>query len=97
MTHISALQFIVLALFVYRVTLLLVEDEIFARSRDWFWEKFPPESTLLGYLSTCPWCISLWVSFIVVLCYVAFPGVTFIIGCIFALSAVAGNLTARLH
>lgn len=46
----------------YRLTKLIQEDEILSPLRDRFHTKFPPESTKLGYLSTCPWCLSMWIA-----------------------------------
>lgn len=50
------------ALATYRVTRLIVEDEITSDLRDKVHSKFPPESTKIGYLFTCPWCISMYVA-----------------------------------
>ena len=46
----------------YRLTKLIQEDEILSPLRDRFHEKFPPHSSKLGYLSTCPWCLSMWIA-----------------------------------
>lgn len=46
----------------YRLTRLIQEDEITAPLRERFHEKFPPESTKIGYLSTCPHCLSMWIA-----------------------------------
>lgn len=45
---------------VYRLTKLTIDDEILADVREKIWEKFPPETTKIGYLTTCPWCVSIW-------------------------------------
>ncbi len=92
----SALNFIILALAVFRITRLIIKDEVFASVRNVFWEKYPPESSYLGFLFTCEWCVSMWVALPVVLFYAAFPTLTLLIGCIFALSAVSSLITARL-
>jgi hypothetical protein len=86
---------IILALFVYRVTRLITIDEIFVPVRALVWDKTKAGSHL-AYLVTCPWCISLWVALPVVFSYAFFPSMTILIGCIFALSALAGLITARL-
>lgn len=91
----TALEFVVLGLATYRVTRLIIRDEIFSKPRDFFWKKFPPESSLLGYLLTCPWCISIWVASIIQISSIINPEVTYAIGTVFALSAVAGLLTAH--
>jgi hypothetical protein len=92
----SVLNFIILALAVFRITRLIMLDEILAPVRNVFWEKFPPESSYLGFLFTCEWCVSMWIALPVVLFYAAFPTMTLLIGCIFALSAVSSLITARL-
>jgi hypothetical protein len=86
---------IILTLFVYRVTRLITIDEIFEPVRKFVWDKTKSGSHL-AYLVTCPWCISLWAALPVVFSYVFFPSMTVLIGCIFALSALAGLITARL-
>ena len=86
---------IILALFVYRVTRLITIDEIFEPVRAFVWDKTKTGSHL-AYLVTCSWCISLWVALPVVFSYAFFPSMTILIGCIFALSAIAGLITARL-
>lgn len=45
---------------VYRLTKLAIDDEITYEIRAKVWEKFPPETTKIGYLFTCPWCMSIW-------------------------------------
>lgn len=94
--NISALHFLVLALMVYRLTRLIVVDTIFEPVRSWIFSKKPPHSSSLGYLFTCEWCISLWLALPTMLLYALFPSTVFLIGCIFALSATAGLITARV-
>lgn len=45
----------------YRLTRLLVEDEITKPIREKVWEKYDPAETKVGYWLTCPWCVSIWV------------------------------------
>ena len=94
--NMSALHFLVLALMVYRLTRLIIVDTIFTPVREWIFSKKPPHSSSLGYLFTCEWCISLWLALPVVISYALFPSITLVIGYIFALSAIAGLITARL-
>lgn len=94
--NMSALHFLVLALMVYRLTRLIVVDTIFTPVREWIFSKKPPRSSSLGYLFTCEWCISLWLALPVVISYALFPSITLVIGYIFALSATAGLITARV-
>lgn len=93
---IPALHFVVLALMVYRLTRFFVVDTLFEPVRDWIFKKRSPHSSSIGYLFTCEWCISLWIALPTMLFYAAFPSATFLVGCIFALSALAGLITARL-
>lgn len=45
---------------VYRLTKLMIDDQIMDDVRNWVWNKYPPETTKIGYLFTCPWCMSVW-------------------------------------
>jgi hypothetical protein len=90
------LHLIILSLFVYRLTRLVVLDELLAPVRDWVWDRKSPNSSYIGYFFTCPWCVSLWVALPVVFLYALFPSITILVGCIFTLSAIAGLITARL-
>lgn len=53
-------QLTILGLATYRLTKLVIEDQITASLRDKVFEKFDPSSTKLGYFITCPWCVSIW-------------------------------------
>lgn len=44
----------------YRLTRLIVRDEITADLREIVFKRFPPRTSKLGYLLTCTWCISIW-------------------------------------
>lgn len=94
--NMPVLHFIVLALMVFRLTRFFIADALFDPVRNWIFSKKPPQRSALGYLFTCEWCISLWIALPTVLFYAAFPATTFLVGCIFALSATAGLITARL-
>jgi Protein of unknown function (DUF1360) len=93
--HMPFAHVIILSLFVYRLTRLVVLDEILAPVRDWVWDRKSPSDSQIGYLFTCPWCVSLWVALPVVFLYALFPSMTILVGCIFALSAIAGLITAH--
>ena len=95
-THMSAVTFIILALAIFRLTRVIVVDEIFSDLRDRIWEKFPPETSYVGFFFTCEWCVSMWVALPTVLLYALYPSITLTVGCIFALSAVSSLITARL-
>lgn len=60
MTLRAFITFIIDIAAVYRLTKLVIDDEIAADLREKLWEHFPPETTKLGYLITCPWCTSIW-------------------------------------
>ena len=93
--HIPVAHVIILSLFVYRLTRLVVLDEILAPVRDWIWDRKSPRDSQIGYLFTCPWCVSLWAALPVVFSYALFPSMTILVGCIFTLSAIAGLITAH--
>jgi hypothetical protein len=52
---------IVNALATHRLTRLVTTDAITEPVRKRVWEKYPPETTKLGYFVTCNWCTSIWV------------------------------------
>lgn len=91
------LEFIILALAAYRLTRLFIEDVIFDTPRDAIWKKFPPESTKIGYLLTCYWCLGLWVSGLVVVLYLLIPVPTLVVAAILAISAVVGMIDHRMN
>lgn len=45
----------------YRLTLLVVADEITSRQRDWLLRRLGPDHKV-SYLITCPWCTSVWLA-----------------------------------
>lgn len=49
---------------VARVTRVLVEDRIAVRLRQWVVRKWG-EAGKMAYLFHCPWCMSLWVSLLI--------------------------------
>lgn len=87
------LQFTILALATYRLTRLITRDVITEGFRNWFWNKFPPESRKMGYLLTCEWCLSIWTGSLLYACFII-TSVTVIVVVPLALSAIAGLLTA---
>jgi len=90
----NSLDFIILALATYRISRLITQDHIFAGLRDSFWKRFPPETTKIGYFSTCMWCTSIWVGLGFIIWYTISADVSRIFAVVFALSAIAGLLTA---
>jgi len=89
----DALSLIVLALATYRITRLMTTDIIFDTPRNLFWKKFPPETSKLGYLFTCEWCLSIWVASLLFISAML-STVVVIVAVPFALSAITGLLTA---
>ena len=53
------------ALAAKRITRLVVDDAILDDAREKFWERFPPETSKLGYLPTCHSCSGFWASVVV--------------------------------
>lgn len=92
----TLIDFVVLALACFRATRLVTTDVVFNGLRERFWRRFPPETSALGYLSTCDWCASVWVGSTLAISYTIFPSATLLASLPLALSAVAGYLAARL-
>jgi hypothetical protein len=90
---ISFFEFVILGLATYRITRLFTRDVILEGFRNWWWKKFPPESSKLGYLLTCEWCLSIWVASLL-WGFAMITAVTITVAMVFALSAVAGLFTA---
>jgi hypothetical protein len=88
-------EIVLLGLATYRLTRLFTRDEILSGFRDWFWEKYPPETKKLGYVLTCEWCLSIWVASLLQLSRIIIPIPTNIVALILAMSAIAGLLTAH--
>jgi hypothetical protein len=86
-------ELVVLGLATYRLTRLATRDTVFTSIRNKFWERFPPESSKLGYLFTCEWCLSVWVASLLFISAMI-STVTVLLAVPFALSAIAGLLTA---
>lgn len=87
---------VILALAVYRITRLITTDHILDVPRNKLFDKFPPERSWLGYLFSCNWCMSIWVSSLITVPYTIIPAATLAFSLIFALSAVAAIVAARV-
>lgn len=79
------------ALAVFRVSRLIVEDSITEPLREWTLARVPDR---IGELIECVWCVSFWVGLAATIGYAASPSVMFWLSLPFALSAVAGILSA---
>lgn len=86
------LTFIIDCLATYRLTKLIVEDEILTEPRVALIEKVGEDSKL-GYLMSCPWCMGFWVGILVVGCRAFAPRVWHSVATALALSAAAGYLS----
>jgi hypothetical protein len=89
----TIIEFLIMGLATYRITRLFTRDVIFDGFRNWYWKKFPPESSKLGYLLTCDWCLSIWTGSLVVASVMIIPVLVYVYA-VFAVSAIAGLLTA---
>lgn len=90
----TIVEFLLLALGVYRLTRLLIEDEILDTPRNKLLNRLKPGSKLM-YLATCYWCVSVYVAVLVVALYLLVPGPTLVVCAILAFSAVAGLIDDR--
>lgn len=90
-------NFIILSLAVYRASRLIIEDTVLDRFRNWVWSRFSPDGGGLGYLITCYWCVSFWISSLVIVSYIIVPIPTIAVCAVLALSAAAGVITAWLE
>ncbi len=87
---------LVLSIAAARITRLITRDEIFSKARNRIWKKFPPESSMFGYLFTCDWCTSIWVSSLLVGIDIIAHTTAMTISSVFAISAIAVVVTARI-
>lgn len=84
-----------LGLATYRLTKLVIEDQITASLRDKVFEKFPPQNTMVGYLFTCPWCVSIWAGAGLLALEYASPVAGEVAQKVLAASAMSGMLDTR--
>lgn len=89
----SALELVILGLATYRITRLFTRDAILESFRNWVWSKRSPDKSKIGYLLTCEWCLSIWIASLLVVSAMI-TSATVVVATVFALSAVAGLLTA---
>jgi hypothetical protein len=90
-----ALDLVIDALAVKRLTRLVTEDQIMEPVRNWVWNRYPPESTKLGYLLTCPHCTSIWVAAGVQSARIVFPKAWSPVARALALSGVTSLIAER--
>ena len=87
---------LVYALATYRLTRLVVRDEIFSPIRERIWKNHPPERSKLGFLLTCEWCSSFWLAIPCAVGFVFNDTITFIIALVLAFSAITGIVQSLL-
>lgn len=87
-------EFLILGLASHRLTRLIIRDTVLDSLRNKWWDRFPPESTKLGYLLTCPWCLGFWLSLGVYFWYTILPVQILWLCYVLALSSIVGLLTA---
>lgn len=87
---------ILTSLATYRLTKLVIEDEITADIRDVIFNKFDPRETKIGYLFTCPWCVSIWAAGALTLLSVINPKVGEAVKTILSASAATGLITTQI-
>lgn len=80
----------------YRITKLVLEDEILSGPRDKLLAKYPPNETKFGYLLTCPWCVSVWAGMGVVGLRMVAPKIGEVVSSGLAASALTGEAYERL-
>jgi hypothetical protein len=84
------------ALATYRLSRLVIEDEITSDVRNKVWKRYPPESSKIGYLLTCYWCSSMYAASALEISRIIAPKTTRAVETALAASAVAGIVAARL-
>ena len=88
------LELIVVVLAAYRLTRLVVEDNITEGMRSWIWKRRGPE-TKIGYLFTCYWCMGFWIGTALGIGYILVPSIMFIACLPLAIAAGVG-ITSKL-
>jgi len=92
---ITVVDLVILALAVYRLSRLIIEDTVTERLRNAVWRRYNP-SHGVGYLITCYWCTGFWVASLLVLLFIIVPVPTIAASLVLALSALAGIIAARM-
>ena len=84
----------------YRLTRLVIQDEITAELRAKAFEqiaKLPdPLATKLTFLLTCPWCVGIWAAGAILVLRKTSPELAEFITGLLAASAVAGVISERV-
>lgn len=93
--RLSATRLVNDILAVKRLTKLAQEDFLTEPLRNYIYEKFPPESHKLGYLLSCPWCLSIWIGAGYFILRKKYPQTTDYLSSILTASLVSGVLSER--
>lgn len=80
----------------YRLSRLIVEDEITSPIRERVWKHHPPHTSKFGYLFTCYWCSSVYAASALEISRIIAPKTTRKVETVLALSAIAGIVAARM-
>lgn len=80
---------------VHRLTRLIVEDEITSDLRNKWYDKHDPGTTKLGYLVSCPWCMSMYVAAGAVVARKVAPNLWGPLASALAMSSVVGLMSKR--
>lgn len=91
----GALALAVDALATFRLTRLVVEDELTSPIREAVWKRYDASDTKIGYLLTCPWCVSIWVGVGVVAARRIAPSAWEPVAAVLAGSTVTGMIASR--
>lgn len=85
------MRFIIIALATHRLTTLAIEDKVTEFIRDYLDEHID-DYPMLQYLSTCPWCVSMYAGAVVVLLEKVDPRINDVL----AASSATGLLKTRI-
>lgn len=80
----------------YRLTRLVIEDEIFDTPRDWLYSKVRSGGKL-EYLLGCEWCVSFWVAIPLAILYIFLPTGMMVVGLPLAGSAITGLIYKKVN
>lgn len=79
---------------VRRLTRLIQDDRITEELRDLYFDKFPV-NTKMGFLLTCPWCVSIWAGFAIFGLRKLSPETANILSGLLAASEITGQLIQK--
>lgn len=92
----SPLQTVLLLVSTFRMTKLINDDYILHEVRQKVLKKFPPKDSKIGYLFTCPWCMSIWTGGCLLVLHAFAPKVYEYVSLILTASAVTGLIEEKL-